>query len=128
MRESVPVTFISVDIDAGGIIDPDELELLGLELREELRGAGAVSVQPADGGPAPTGTRGIDGPTVGALIVGVITTAAALSQLIETAAEWSRRPGRRPGVRVTIDGHEVPLSADDRKRLVELLQETAQDE
>jgi hypothetical protein len=100
--------------------DPETLEELTLELREEVLGLDVAAVDQPSAGPAPDGSRGVDAAALGTLLV-TLTTPEVLPSLLDLLKTWlsGRRGG---GVRITLGGDTLELdnaSRAERKALVD---------
>jgi len=69
--------------------DPERLDVLSLQLREELLATDAEDVARLRAGDAPPGTRGLDLVAAGGLVVTLASTLDSVSQIVETYAAGS---------------------------------------
>lgn len=101
--------------------DPEETERQTLALRRELLDLDEVeSVRAASAGEAPPGSRAVDVAAVGALIVAVQPTAAAIGKLFAVVRQWLANP-LRGTMKVTVNGQSIELraTAEQQEQLVE---------
>lgn len=105
--------------------EPDALRLeeKTLSLRRELLAVDVDSVENAPGSVSPPGSRGVDAATVGTLIVGVTSSAWALTQVINTVKGWVRRSPHATGVHISVGDSVLTLSAAPNERQRELVAE-----
>ena len=104
--------------------DREETERLLARVRTELRELDLDSLQlhtPA-GAVEPSGAKGVDPVTVGAVVLALSASGGVLPALVETLRDWLGRQSARHRVSVTIDGDTIELeraSADERRELVD---------
>jgi hypothetical protein len=95
-----------VEIAHPDALDPEELEALALQLREELLDLGVERVEPAREGAAPAGTRAVDALAIGGLLVTVAKAAGPLLGVLKTMESWLGRNQAR-GIHIVLQGeHE----------------------
>jgi hypothetical protein len=111
---------LSVDLAATSEVPADQLEALAVRLRSELLERGAARVERVPAGPAPDGTRSGEVAGIVALVATGIQTAAALAEIIQFVQEWRSGDRRWQGVRLRINGREIPQAVDEpeSRRLV----------
>jgi hypothetical protein len=95
-------------VDEGA--DDARLEVLALLLRQELLMLDVRSVEPAEEGPAPDGSRGALAAIAGVLSVSFAPGLQVLGSVIGVVREWLRRSGSGRTVKLTIDGDVIELS------------------
>lgn len=102
---------IALRADAG----PEELDAAALQLRRELLRLDAIDVRRVPGPPAPDGTRAIDGPLLGALLV--TASDGAMPALLQLLGSWVRL-GRGRSVKLQLgdDAIEVTGVTDETQR------------
>jgi hypothetical protein len=110
--------------------DPERLDVLSLQLRDELLATDAEDVSRLHAGEAPPGTRGLDLMAAGGLVVTVASTLDSVAQIVETVRRWLGRGGDagRRTVEVSLGEHHLKLSggsAEDQERLVRAFVEAA---
>jgi hypothetical protein len=109
---------IQLGTDSG---DDEDLAQLTSRLRDELLQLDVESVELVAGGDAPPGSKGVEFLAVGALIVRIAKSSAALAAMGSALKSWlSRGPGR--SVTITIDGDELHvcgISAEEQHRLID---------
>ncbi|WP_406458138.1 hypothetical protein OH768_28095 [Streptomyces sp. NBC_01622] len=104
--------------------DREETERLVARVRTELRelDLDALQLHIAPGAVAPSGAKGVDPVTVGAVVLALSAPGGVLIALVETLRDWLGRQSARHRVSVTIDGDTIELeraSADERRELVD---------
>lgn len=100
---------MSVMLDPGEDLDPEDVERLTRQLRAELLELDVESVVTARGGPAPDGSKGIDAEMLGALIVASSASGGVLTALVETLRGWLERHTAQRRISVTIDGDTIEV-------------------
>ena len=110
--------------------DPERLDVLSLQLREELLATDAEDVARLRAGDAPPGTRGLDLVAAGGLVVTVASTLGSVSQIVETVRRWLGRGGDSGGrtVEMTLGDNHLKLSGgshEEQERLVRAFVEAA---
>lgn len=113
---------VTLAIDETGA-DPERLQELTQDVRDELSRLDLDEVAPAPGGAPPPGTRGLDVAAVGALLVSLGGSAEAVHQLLTVLQAWVGR-GRRSArsVELTVGDRSLRISdatLDQQDRLVE---------
>jgi hypothetical protein len=109
---------LELSLDPGSD-DPEELERLARSLRAELLELDVDAVEPVSEA-APDGSRAVDALVVGALVVRLVRTSAALAAVVRTVRGWLGPHGDRR-VRLELDGDVLELSGAsdaERERLV----------
>ena len=113
---------IVVAVDESGA-DPERLEELSLQLRDELLGTDAEDVTRLVEGEAPPGTRALDVAAVGALVVTVASTVGSVASVVEVVRRWlTRAGGDGRTVEMTIGEHHLKLvggAREEQARLIE---------
>lgn len=94
----------------------EETERTTQALRSELLDLDEItSVARASAGAAPAGSRGLDIAALGALVVSVEPTVAAISRIVGVVRDWlGRRRGVHPSgesVRITVHGQSLEIAA-----------------
>ncbi len=127
MEREVQVRIVEEDADT------ERLAVLSDALRTELLGLDVDDVIPVSGGAPPTGARGLDAETVGALLVTGQAAVDLLGPLVATVRSWLGRtsdPARRC-VELTVGDKTLRLtdaSEAQQDRLVdEFLRAVARD-
>lgn len=103
-------------------LDTDELDRLVRQLRAELVNLDVESVTSVASEYPPTGAKGADAVSLGALLVTLSATGGVLPVLIETARDWLARRAQARRISVTIDGDTIVLeesTAHERTALIE---------
>jgi hypothetical protein len=113
---------IAAELDAGPEHDAGELAELTQRLRDELLELDVDEVEPATGGAAPEGAKGLELLAVGGLVVRFAMKANVLRSVIDATVGWLARQQAR-SVKLTLDGDTLELtgvSSDEQRRLIEL--------
>jgi hypothetical protein len=113
---------MAAELDAGPEHDAEELAELTQRLRDELLELDVDAVEPATGGPAPDGAKGLELLAVGGLIVRFAMKATVLRAVADATVGWLGRQQAR-SVKLTLDGDTLELtgvSSDEQQRLIEL--------
>jgi hypothetical protein len=113
---------LTAQLDAGEAYDDEELARLTRRLRGELLDLDVDSVEFADRGDAPEGTKGIGLQSVGELVLRCTVHASVLRSIVDATVAWLGRQRAR-SVKLTLDGDTLEvtgLSSDDQMRLIEL--------
>jgi hypothetical protein len=113
---------MAAQLDAGPEQDAEELAELTQRLRDELLELDVDAVEPATGGAAPEGAKGLELLAVGGLVVRFAMKAPVLRAVVDTIVGWLGRQQAR-SVRLTLDGDTLELtdvSSDEQQRLIEL--------
>jgi hypothetical protein len=100
----------------------EEHERLTRRLRAELAELDVESVEWGAGERPPTGAKGVDLVTVGAIVIALSSSDGALTSVIATLRDWLNRHAARHRISVTIDGDNIVLektTAEQRQQLVE---------
>ena len=124
MTRSMVLTVDEVDAD------PERLDVLSLQLRDELLATDAEDVSRLTVGDAPPGTRGLDLVAAGGLVVTVASTLGSVSQIVETVRRWLGGSGDAGGrtVEMTLGDNHLKLSGgshEEQERLVRAFVEAA---
>jgi hypothetical protein len=109
-----------IEIEAGPDEDPEEIEQLRIQLRDELLGLDVDSVETIEGKPAPEGTKAIDAIAVGALLVKL--GPAVLSAVTGALQSWAARSGGRTITVQMGEGEAITLTGaneEERRQLVD---------
>ena len=113
---------MAAQLDAGPEQDAEELAELTQRLRDELLELDVDAVEPATGGAAPDGAKGLELLAVGGLVVRFAMKAPVLRTVVDTIVKWLGRQQAR-SVKLTLDGDTLELtgvSSDEQQRLIEL--------
>jgi hypothetical protein len=113
---------IAAQLDAGPEHDAEELAELTQRLRDELLELDVDAVEPATGGAAPDGAKGLELLAVGGLVVRFAMKANILRTVVDATVGWLGRQQAR-SVKLTLDGDTLELtgvSSDEQQRLIEL--------
>lgn len=111
-----------VSVDEGGA-DSERMEQLTLALRRELLQLDVEDVEPVRAGPAPEGTRAIDVAAVGALLVTLTSSAAALTGVVNTVRGWLGQGSRGRTVELTIGDKTLKLAGASDEQQEQLVRE-----
>jgi len=103
--------------------DPDRLDQLTRQLRDELGHLDTVDVRRPSSAAAPPGARGVDAQTVSTLAVALMGS-GGLTALVTAARAWLDRGHEAPrNIRMEVDGDVLELSgatSTEQDRLVSL--------
>ena len=109
-------------VDAGADSDAEELAELTRRLREQLLELDVDAVEPATGGEAPAGSKGVELLAIGGLVIQFAMKSEVLKSVVDATAAWlGRQQGR--SVKLTLDGDTLEVtgvSSDEQRRLVDL--------
>jgi hypothetical protein len=109
-------------VDAGADSDAEELADLTRRLREQLLELDVDAVEPATGGEAPTGSKGVELLAIGGLVIQFAMKSEVLKSVVDATTAWlGRQQGR--SVKLTLDGDTLEVtgvSSDEQRRLVDL--------
>lgn len=111
-----------VSLDEGGA-DAERLEQMTLALRRELLQLEVENVEPLRTGPAPEGTRALDVTAVGALLVTLTSSAAALAGVLDTVRGWLAQGSRGRTVELTIGDKTLKLTGASDEQQEQLVRE-----
>jgi hypothetical protein len=104
--------------------DPEALDVLMRDLRQELLQLDVESVSTVPAGPAPPGSKGLDMAAVTALLVQVQGSVTALSMVVSAVHAWlQRRKDSRASVTLTIGERTLELSRATTEQQERLVQE-----
>lgn len=101
--------------------DPERVDVLTGQLREELLQLDVEGVRRAPGGPAPEDARVVDVAAIGALLVTVAGVATSLDEIIGVLRRWAGGGVPRT-VKIEIDGDKLELSNATRAQQRELIE------
>jgi hypothetical protein len=97
--------------------DPEDVERLGRQLRNELRALDVDEVAVLDGGPPPEGSKTGAAALLTEWLVTLSAGGGVFVSVIGTLKDWLARRGAAHKVTVTIDGDTLELSnASDAER------------
>ena len=109
-------------VDAGPDSDAEELAELTRRLRGQLLELDVDTVEPATGGEAPAGSKGIELLAIGGLVIQFAMKSEVLKSVVDATTAWlGRQQGR--SVKLTLDGDTLEVtgvSSDEQRRLVDL--------
>jgi hypothetical protein len=101
-------TRLTLLVNEGADVAPEDLDKLTRQLRREIEDLGVESVRLAADEPAPSGTKSMEAVTLGALAVAVLPT--ALPRLIEFLQAWSLRgKDRTVKIKATVGDRTVDV-------------------
>jgi len=106
---------LSVQLELAPDADAEDLDAAALQLRRELLELDVIDVRRTPGPPAPDGTRAIDGPLLGALLV--TASDGAIPAVVQLLGAWVRRGADR-SVKLQLgdDAIEVTGVSDETQR------------
>ena len=109
-------------VDAGPDSDAEELAELTRRLRGQLLELDVDTVEPATGGEAPAGSKGVELLAIGGLVIQFAMKSEVLKSVVDATTAWlGRQQGR--SVKRTLDGDTLEVtgvSSDEQRRLVDL--------
>ena len=109
-------------VDAGPDSDAEELAELTRRLRGQLLELDVDAVEPATGGEAPAGSKGVELLAIGGLVIQFAMKSEVLKSVVDATTAWlGRQQGR--SVKLTLDGDTLEVtgvSSDEQRRLVDL--------
>ena len=109
-------------VDAGPDSDAEELAELTRRLRGQLLELDVDTVEPATGGEAPAGSKGVELLAIGGLVIQFAMKSEVLKSVVDATTAWlGRQQGR--SVKLTLDGDTLEVtgvSSDEQRRLVDL--------
>jgi hypothetical protein len=109
-------------VDAGADSDAEELAELTRRLRGQLLELDVDAVEPATGGEAPAGSKGVELLAIGGLVIQFAMQSEVLKSVVDATTAWlGRQQGR--SVKLTLDGDTLEVtgvSSDEQRRLVDL--------
>ena len=109
-------------VDAGADSDAEELAELTRRLRGQLLELDVDTVEPATGGEAPAGSKGVELLAIGGLVIQFAMKSEVLKSVVDATTAWlGRQQGR--SVKLTLDGDTLEVtgvSSDEQRRLVDL--------
>lgn len=101
--------------------DPDWVAENVAALGAELGDLDVDDVEPAVGGEAPEGAKGVELLAIGALLVKLQRSSRVLQQVVDAVRDWAGRTGTRT-VKMTVDGDVLEISGastGDVKQLID---------
>ena len=110
-------------VDAGPDSDAEELAELAQRLRGQLLELDVAAVEPATGGEAPAGAKGVELLAIGGLVVQFAMKSEILKSVVDATAAWLGRQQGGRSVKLTLDGDTLEVtgvSSDEQRRLVDL--------
>jgi hypothetical protein len=113
---------LTVEVEAPGDADAEELAQLTNRLRGELLDLDVDAVYSVGGEEAPDSSKGIDMLAAGALVVQFVLRQDVLQSIIDGVRSWLGRQHAR-SIKLTLDGDSLELtrvSTAEQDRLVEL--------
>ena len=110
-------------VDAGPDSDAEELAELAQRLRGQLLELDVAAVEPATGGEAPAGAKGVELLAIGGLVVQFAMKSEILKSVVDATAAWLGRQQGGRSVKLTLDGDTLEVtgvSSAEQRRLVDL--------
>jgi hypothetical protein len=110
-----------LEIDAGADADPEEVERLRVQLRQELAELDVEAVETVTGPATPEGAKALDLVAIGTLVVKL--GPAALGAVTKAIEAWASRDARRSITVKMGDGEAITLTGvtdAERERLVDV--------
>ena len=112
---------VVVTLELAADADPDDVERLGRQLRDELRELDVESVTATAGPAAPGGSKGVDAAMVTEWVVTLGASGGAFALVVGTVRDWLTRRRGAHKVTVTIDGDTLELEAASPEERAELV-------
>jgi hypothetical protein len=109
-RRSIPGVDVLVSLAPEPGADAEESELLGRQLRQELRSLDVDRVQPVARGAAPEGAKG-DVAAIGEWLVTLSASGGVVATLVAAVRDWLGRRGAAHTITLTIDGDSLQLDS-----------------
>ena len=103
-------------------LDPEAAERRARQLRAEIAELDVESVRSVPTDTVPDGAKGVDGVTLGAVVVALSASGGVFTTLVEALRDWLGRQSARHRISLTIDGDTIELeraSAEERRDLVD---------
>jgi hypothetical protein len=117
-----PQHAVTAELDAGPDVDDEELAELTGRLRGALLELDVDAVEPASGGAAPEGAKGVELLAIGGLVIRFAMSSAMLRSVVDVASGWMSRQQAR-SVKLTLDGDTLEVtgtSSEEQQRLIDL--------
>jgi hypothetical protein len=104
--------------------NPERLEELTIQLREELLGLDVEDVQQVMSDDTPAGSRSVELAVIGALLVTLKDSTELVTKVVSTVREWLHRNPEAPRtVRVTLGDRTIELTAASSEQQEQLVAE-----
>ena len=111
---------VALEPDPG--TDPEDVERLGRQLRNELRALDVDDVAVVDGGPPPEGAKSGAAVPLTEWLVTLSAGGGVFVTVIGTLKEWLSRRGAAHKLTVTIDGDSLELSNATQTERADLIE------
>jgi hypothetical protein len=111
---------VALEPDPG--TDPEDVERLGRQLRNELRALDVDDVTVVDGGPPPDGAKSGTAALLTEWMVTLSAGGGVFVTVIGTLKDWLSRRGAAHKLTVTIDGDTLELSHATQLERAELIE------
>jgi Effector Associated Constant Component 1 len=111
---------VALEPDPG--TDPEDVERLGRQLRNELRALDVDDVAVVDGGPPPDGAKSGAAVSLTEWLVTLSAGGGVFVTVIGTLKDWLSRRGAAHKLTVTIDGDTLELSDATQAERAELIE------
>jgi hypothetical protein len=119
---AAPQHALTAELDAGPDVDDEERAELTGRLRGALLELDVDAVEPASGGAAPEGAKGVELLAIGGLVIRFAMSSAMLRSVVDVASGWMSRQQAR-SVKLTLDGDTLEVtgtSSEEQQRLIDL--------
>jgi len=104
--------------------DPERLDELTLQLRQELLGLDVDDVEQIRSGDAPADSRAVELAVIGALLLTLKDSTEVVGKVVSTIREWLHRDPEAPRtVRVTLGDRTIELTAASTEQQDQLVAE-----
>jgi hypothetical protein len=100
-----------VVLEPDAAADAEETDVLGRQLRHELRSLDVDDVAPLPAGEAPAGSKGVDPASVTELLVTLSASGGVVAMVVATVRDWLGRRAGAHKVTLTIAGDSLELTA-----------------
>jgi hypothetical protein len=111
---------VALEPDPG--TDPEDVERLGRQLRNELRALDVDDVAVLDGGPLPDGAKSGAAASLTEWLITLSAGGGVFVTVIGTLKDWLSRRGAAHKLTITIDGDTVELSNATQAERAELIE------
>jgi hypothetical protein len=111
---------VALEPDPG--TDPEDVERLGRQLRNELRALDVDDVAVVDGGPPPDGAKSGAAASLTEWLVTLSAGGGVFVTVIGTLKDWLSRRGAAHKLTVTIDGDTLELSNATQTERADLIE------
>jgi hypothetical protein len=122
LRRTIRTVEVTVVLEPEPGTDPEDVEHLGRQLRNELRELDVDDVSAVEGAPPPDGSKSGVVASLTELLVTMSGGGGVIVTVIATIRDWLSRRGAGHKVTVTIDGDTLELSSATPAERAELVE------